>query len=125
MWASPAIDLYLATSCATPEVFETHSDEFISYYHQEFVETLKSFGFLKAPPTLIDLHVELMRHGGLFAIVNLAFAPFMFMDPSKISPGEMITGNDGFRIKKSVLQTEDCVKHMKKKVKEFVNKGWL
>ena len=85
---------------------------------------LKNFGYLKETPTLIDLHVEMIKYGTFSVIMVIAFAPFMFMDPT-IKPEDFITGPNCSELKKNILQTDECEKFMKMKLKEFDYKGWF
>lgn len=42
-----------------------HRPELIKLYHDAFVGTLTKLGFMKTPPSLLDLNMELLRNGAL------------------------------------------------------------
>jgi hypothetical protein len=88
-FATPAVDLiYSLYFQLSTENRNKYREEFIMYYHSEFVKALKSYGFLKKPPSLLDLQVELLKHGALEAIIVLGFLAFMFVDYSTLDPVE-------------------------------------
>lgn len=66
MWGSPAVDLiYSMYNSVSYETRNSHRDELIKFYYDEFVATLNRFGYLKKIPTLVDLHVEITKCGHL------------------------------------------------------------
>ncbi|XP_058822377.1 uncharacterized protein LOC131683968 [Topomyia yanbarensis] len=65
-WGSPAIDLlYLLDLVVKHDVKVAKRDEIIYQYYQHFVEILNKIGFLGTVPSLVDLHIELLRKGFL------------------------------------------------------------
>lgn len=50
---------------ASENVRNLYRNELIQFYYKEFVQTLDKIGYLKQPPTLLDLHLELLKHGFL------------------------------------------------------------
>lgn len=106
---------------------ELPSEELIMLYHQEFVKTLKQFGYMKAPPTLLDLNVELLKHGAIGCLVTLCFLPLAFADWSKMSPEDMMGDNSerSKNFKKSLYEPEVVQKLIKMELKNFLHKGWL
>uniref|UniRef100_A0A182KBX1 CHK domain-containing protein n=1 Tax=Anopheles christyi TaxID=43041 RepID=A0A182KBX1_9DIPT len=75
---SPIIDLvyFLAASPAL-EVLEKHRDELVYIYHETLVLLLQKMGYIKSVPTLLELQVELLKHGSLQVIYALTVSPFM------------------------------------------------
>lgn len=65
-YGSPAPDIYWALYfVASNETRDNHRQELISLYHAAFVDTLNKLGFLKTPPSLLDLNIELLKNGVL------------------------------------------------------------
>lgn len=64
IYATPVIDLtYVLYMIAHDEVRLNHRAELLKTYHEEFVATLNQLGYLKKPPTLLDLNLEFLEHG--------------------------------------------------------------
>lgn len=79
---------------------QKYRNEYIKYYHDEFVSTLKLFGYLKKTPSLLDLHVELIKCGTLETILNVCFNYFMYIDWTKMTPEDFDPANmDTFKRK--------------------------
>jgi Ecdysteroid kinase-like family len=90
LYASPAIDLsYALYLFLNDENRLKCRDEFIATYHSQFVDSLKSFGYLKAPPSLLDLQIELLRCGAVQAQAAIAIKAFFITDFSTLTPEEM------------------------------------
>lgn len=65
-YGSPAADLmWTLYFVGNHETRAGHREELIKLYHQAFVGTLNKLGFLKTPPSLLDLNIELLKNGGL------------------------------------------------------------
>jgi hypothetical protein len=71
---------------------QNRRNEFVATYHNQFVESLKKFGYLKAPPSLIDLKVELLRNGNLEVLIAIAMSIFFFIDLSTLTAEDMDMG---------------------------------
>lgn len=74
--------LYFFTST---ENRQKHRAELIAIYHQQFVDSLKKFGYLETPPSLTDLQVEMLRNGSLEVVVAICMSIFFFVDFSKFA----------------------------------------
>lgn len=106
---------------------ELPADELIMFYHQEFVNALKDFGYIKSPPSLLDLNLEILKHGALIVLVFVCFVPLGFVDWSKISPEDMI-GGDNERtksFKRSLFEHPNCKKLIQREMKNWLHKGWV
>ena len=55
-------------------------DELVMFYHQEFVNALKTVGYSKSPPTLLDLNLEILKHGHLSIVLDVCFSILQFVD---------------------------------------------
>lgn len=102
-------------------------EELLLYYHNEFVETLKGLSYLKEVPSLLDLNLEIMRHGSLIAIMSLLFLPMAFIDPSTNAIEDMMPSDPEesrkFMIK--LLNLPDCKALLQKEIKIWANNGWI
>ena len=97
------------------------------YYHQEFVNALKQFGFKKSPPSLLDLNVELLQHGAINTIIWLCFLPFQFIDLSNVDPKD-IMGDDHERthnFKKTLYDNPIYKDLILNEINSWIAKGWL
>lgn len=85
-FATPAIDLiYALYYFVSPENRKNHRSEFIATYYNQFVESLKKFGYLKVPPSLIDLQVELLRNGSFEVILSICMSIFFYADLKELA----------------------------------------
>jgi Ecdysteroid kinase-like family len=84
---SPVIDLlyFLSTSLA-PEVLRECRDELVYTYYDVLTLILKSLNYEGFVPTLTDLHLELLKKGGLEVIYSLTTAPYLRSDTGDIVP---------------------------------------
>lgn len=65
-YGSPAPDIFWTLYfVASNETRENHRPELIKLYHDEFVGTLAKLGYLKTPPSLMDLNIELLKNGAM------------------------------------------------------------
>lgn len=97
------------------------------YYHQEFVNSLKQFGFTKSPPTLLDLNVELLKHGTINTIIWICFLPYSFIDLSDFDAKD-IMGDDRERtqkLKKSLYSNQQYKTLILNEIDSWIAKGWL
>ncbi len=90
IFSTPAIDLlYSLYEDLSTENRTKHRDDYIMHYHTEFAKALKSYGFLKKIPTLLDLHVELLKCGFLETMLVIGLTLFGFLDWSDADPKEV------------------------------------
>uniref|UniRef100_A0A182QIL2 CHK kinase-like domain-containing protein n=1 Tax=Anopheles farauti TaxID=69004 RepID=A0A182QIL2_9DIPT len=75
---SPIIDLvYFLASSPAYDVLEKHRDELVFIYHETLVLLLQKMGYMKSVPTLLELQVELLKHGSLQVVYALTVSPFL------------------------------------------------
>ncbi|XP_049531385.1 uncharacterized protein LOC125948894 [Anopheles darlingi] len=92
-WTTPAIDLYyLLDMIPDQDVKDSHRDELIYLYYQQFSDLLKRLGFLGKIPTLLDLQLELLRCSGLELFHYAVFAPFRYLDANKLDIEALLKG---------------------------------
>lgn len=125
IYCSPAIDVtYMLALVKRDEDGEIPSDDLIMFYHEEFVKALKMMGFMKTPPSLVDLNIELLKHGAVKMFLSVFFVPFSFVDWDKVKPEEMAE-DGGKAFTRKLFQLPQCKRLMQKELKSFVHKGWL
>lgn len=126
IYASPAIDiLYALYFFVSAENRQMRRNEFVAAYHQQFVESLKNFGYLKPLPTLIDLKVELLRNGNLEVLIAICMSVFFFIDFSTMTPEDMDMGEGMMRAKRRLYQTPGFKEIILKELPRFVNFGFI
>lgn len=127
IYGSPAIDLsYIVGLLKRDEYGEIPFEEIIVYYHQEFVKTLETFGFSKYIPSLIDLNVELLKHGRTNVLMTIAFVPFAIINFENVGVEEMFgTTEKSKNFRKSLYNSPTCKAFMQRTLKSFARKGWL
>ena len=96
------------------------------FYHEEFLRTLKTFDCPNLP-SLLDLNVELLKHGALNVLFQMTFMPFMFADWTKLKANDII-GNDSekaINLRKDLYNNPECKKFLQREMKSWVQKGWF
>ncbi|XP_058129395.1 uncharacterized protein LOC131290053 [Anopheles ziemanni] len=84
---SPIIDLvYFLSSSPAYDVLQKHKDELVFTYHETLVLLLQKMGYLKSVPSLLELQVELLKHGALQVIYALTVSPFLRTKDAQNTP---------------------------------------
>lgn len=67
---------------ASTETREKCRDQLVYSYHQEFVTTLKALGTRHTTPvpTLLDIHLELLKHGCFELFATIIFLLYAYID---------------------------------------------
>ena len=65
VWATPAIDLIFALYGMVGHEARERRNDLIRAYHARFAKVLKLVGTTRRIPSLLDVQVELLRHGVL------------------------------------------------------------
>lgn len=101
-------------------------EELVVFYHQELVKALKSIGYLKQPPSLLELNVELLKHGSLNVAMWIVFYPFQFVDWSKMTVEDMVGGDKArsYTFKKNLYKVPALERLIKQEMKSWTYKGW-
>lgn len=98
-WGSPAIDIiYSLYNTCSIETRDNHRDELIKFYHDEFTAALNKFGYLRKIPTLIDLHVEVLKCGHLETFLSCTFLPFMILPFDELIPKDETNSEEGVEL---------------------------
>ncbi|XP_037030046.1 uncharacterized protein LOC119069927 [Bradysia coprophila] len=130
IYCSPAIDLnYAASMLSRDENGDIPYDDVIVFYHQEFVKTLNTFGYTEPIPSLIDLNVELIRHGRTNVLMLIIFVPYGYIDWTTTRMEDFMGTNENDEkakmFKKSLYNQPICKAIMQRTLKSFLHKGWL
>jgi hypothetical protein len=98
------------------------------YYHKEFVEALKSFGYMKTPPSLLDLNVELMKRGSVYVLYQITYMPYQHIDWSQLDVNTFLGDSnpeDSLKSKMKLFENPKVQQLLKDGLKEWITKGWL
>jgi hypothetical protein len=124
IYASPAIDLsYVLYNFVSDENRANRYDEVLQVYHEQFVESLKKFGFIRSPPSLLDLQVEMMKNGNVQVFLATCFYPFLIADFSTFTVEDFAAGPRGF--KEKMFSTEHFRGVLRTELPKFLHKGYL
>ncbi|XP_070508850.1 uncharacterized protein [Chironomus tepperi] len=124
VYGSPAIDFaYVFYNFVSDENRFNRYDELLFIYHAQFTEALTKFGYLKQPPSLLDLQVEILKNGHLQAMNFMHMFPMSIMDLNDFKGDEMEPGFSG--IMKMAYKNENYKKILKKNLKRFLNNGFF
>jgi hypothetical protein len=124
VYASPAVDLiYTLYNFVSDEDRLTRYDELLFTYHEQFVEALKKFGYLKQPPTLLDLQIEMLKNGHFHAHFGMLMYPFLIFDLSTLTPEDVAGGMKN--LKSIMFNNERFKKVIKKELEMYLHKGFL
>ena len=103
-----------------------YRNEMILFYYETFVDSLRRFGYVKEPPTLLDLHVELTRCGALGAQLCLCYLPYLLSEFDKVNSDVMyVVNEDTESSKKNLYLNENYSKVIKEEFKEFFYNGFI
>lgn len=126
VWASPAIDLIYSLYCdLSPENRQKHRDDYIRYYHEEFVKALKTFGYTKKPPSLLDIQVEVLKNGVLEVILSICFSVLLNIDWTTIEVNTLERSDAMKEIKRIAYHSEICQTALRQELPNFLHKGLI
>lgn len=126
IYATPAIDLiYALYYFVSAENRQKHRAELIATYHQQFVASLKLFGYLKTPPSLIDLQIELLRNGALEVLVAICMTIFFYFDFTSMAPEDMDMGEGTKRAKRRMYENEEFKEIIRNELPRFLHNGFI
>ena len=128
VWCSPVVDLSYMMALVRFDHTSLGSlrSELIAFYHEQLVSALTAIGYMKAPPSLLDLNVELLKHGAINIAIWINFFPFLFVDWSTMSADDMM-GNESDRtrnFKKSLFKSPVLRKMLEQEMKRWKVMGW-
>lgn len=109
----------------TPENRQAHRDEFIACYYEQFAMSLKSFGYLKKPPSLMDFQVELLRNGSMEVLVAICMEIFFYIDFKSFTPEDMDMGEGTKRAKRRMYNNPIFKEMIMKELPRFLYNGFI
>lgn len=100
--------------------------EIIVLYQKELENALKSIGYMKSPPSLLDINVELLKHGAMNIAIWINFFPFLFIDWETISSEDLMGNNSekSRNFRKSLYSSPVLKEILQKEMKQWMLKGW-
>jgi hypothetical protein len=127
VWCSPVVDLTFMMGLF--KFSDNYSDlkaDMVAFYHQELVNALKFIGYMKIPPSLLDVNIELLKHGSMNIAIWINFFPFLFIDWDKVSVDDMMA-NDSEKsrnFKKNLFNSPVLRSYLQSEMKQWMLKGW-
>lgn len=128
VWGSPAIDLhYFITSSAEKKLKINEFDTIIQHYHKNLVKSLKSLGYKKRIPTLLELQVDLLQRGFLGFAASIAVLPITLLtDCEDADINNMLNeGEAGLNFKRKLYSNPPYVRVMEMLLEYYDKKGIL
>lgn len=103
-----------------------HRQDIILYYYEEFIRYLQMMGYKKAPPTLLDLNVELTRCGPLAAQMSICYMPYLFAEWHLVDSNAMFAVNDDTEnFKRSLYLNPEFKEFIEEEFEDFFMKGFI
>lgn len=103
-----------------------HRDEVIAIYYQHFVAALNKFGYTKAPPSLLDLQVEMLRNGHLEVVIGICMSFFFFIDFSSLGESgidfDPVSPGPGMR---KMFQVAGFKEYILRELPRWCNNGFI
>lgn len=99
--------------------------EFINIYYTQFVSSLKAFGYMKAPPSLIDLQVELLKNGNLEVILAVCNSVAFYCDLNNLTAEDLDQGEGSKRMLKRLFNTPAYKEMIQKELPRFLYNGFI
>lgn len=122
-YATPAIDLiYFLHNFISDEDRLARYDEILSIYHSQFTAALENYGYLKQPPSLLDLQIEMLKNGSFMAVFSLFTYPYL-INMDTFTSEDYAEGPAKLKIK--AFQNERYKKFLKEALAKYLGKGYI
>lgn len=126
VFASPCVDLYYAFyNSISDENRRTRRDEIIHDYHLEFASSLKRFGYIGKVPSLLDLQMDLIKHGQMEVLKCIAFKIFFYIDAANAQNDEVIGSSESKNIKIKIFNDPRYQNFIKAELPRLARMGFL
>lgn len=102
---------------------QNRRQEFIAAYYEQFVATLKQLGFMKQPPSLMDLQVELLKNGILEVILAVCNVILFYITDS--SPEDYDMGEGTRKAYKRLYNSPEYKAMIEKELPRFLYNGFI
>jgi hypothetical protein len=80
---------------------------------------------MKTPPSLIDLHVELLRNGNLEVAVAICHSALFYVDVTKMTAEDMDQGEGSKRFLKGIYNIPEYKEMIQKELPRFLYNGFF
>lgn len=112
---------------ASTETREKYRDELIFHYHQEFMATLKALGTRPTipVPSLLDIHLELLKHGCFEIFATIIFLLYAYIDFSHNEIVQMVVNIETQEEKQKIYSLPAYREVIIKTLPVFLHKGFL
>lgn len=120
--ASPCTDLYYVLyAIMGDEIRMKHRAEIIHEYHTEFSSMLKRFGYIGRIPPLLDLQMDLLKHGSMEVLQLICFKIFFFVDDIN----EVFGSHDTKKMKEHIFRSPRYKALLEAELPRMVHLGFL
>lgn len=127
-WSSPVVDLlYFIIASPQIDIKINEFDTLIHHYHTHLVHTLKKLNYKKQIPSLIELHIDILKRG-VFGLMNC----FGIMSAVLLEPGNdckmenMLNSDDAaLKFKQRMFTNPRFIEHLQRLLPFFEKKGIL
>uniref|UniRef100_A0A1B0C8D6 CHK kinase-like domain-containing protein n=1 Tax=Lutzomyia longipalpis TaxID=7200 RepID=A0A1B0C8D6_LUTLO len=126
VWCSPAIDLnYVLYVNASTETRDNHRDELIRIYHTKFCSFLEELGCLKKPPSLLELHIELLKNGFFEVLLSIQFMAMFYANFEEMAKEDLSDPNLMEKMTKKLYTESPMRPVLEKLIVQFLHKGYF
>lgn len=124
--ASPCVDLFYALyNHISDENRRARRPEIIHIYHTEFTNTLKCLGYIGKIPSLLDLQMDLVKHGQMEVMKCICFKMFFWSDAADAQVFGVIGSPDSKMIKTLIYNDPRFKNFIKIELPRLVQMGFL
>lgn len=102
---------------------QNHRQEFIAAYYNQFVATLKQLGYMKQPPSMMDLQVELLKNGILEVILSICNVILFYIGDS--TPEDYDMGEGTRKAYKRLYNNPEYKAMIEKELPRFLYNGFI
>lgn len=99
-------------------------EEIIMFYHEEFKNALIAMGFTRPIPSLLDMNVELLKHGKYAAMITICIYPILMVQNREIILDDMV-GENSRGSKKALFENPICKRMLQREMKIWEQKGFF
>ncbi|XP_059621215.1 uncharacterized protein LOC132264897 [Phlebotomus argentipes] len=126
-WGSQAVDLIYVLYAIGNAATRARKGEVVSIYHKTFNEYLERLGCLRKGPSLLELNIDITKHGQLEVLLGLCFLPFFSLDFTKVDMDQVMDPTPEMlaQMQRMVYKNPDVVAILKEVLPSLLYKGLL
>ncbi|XP_017062102.1 uncharacterized protein LOC108102015 [Drosophila ficusphila] len=127
-FGTPAMDLlYFIMTSVHIDYKLDYFDFFIRHYHEQLTKHLDILGFTGRQPSLRELHINLIKHGGWVLFPTIAVLPVVLLDPVESATFEnfMAETEAGANFKNLLYSNKRYKGYIEKILPWLENRGFL